>query len=374
MKNSKHPKPALKWVGGKQRVLSTLLPYIDGTQRLIEPFVGAGSVFLAAGEREVVINDANADLIEFYRCLQQDVTALIEIAEPLFSASEMSPDSYGKNRNRFNSGARGFERAALLLYLNKFGFNGLYRVNKNGGFNVPYGHPKVMPGFPRQQLIDMAARLQNVEIMCGDFTAAIALATDGDVVYCDPPYVDTSGTPGSFTSYTAARFGMEQQQQLVTAAHAAAARGATVIISNHDSEVARQLYVGAEIHSFDVRRSISAKGDSRTDAQELIAVFRPPASPILSRSDGASEPERVAVVASTRICNSGTLAARPTYLDAFELADMLGMPSTKLLSTVKSAPWQLPAPVHFGSSLAILRWRESDVRLWMFETGFNRQS
>jgi hypothetical protein len=206
--------------------------------------------------------------------------------------------------------------------------------------------------------------------MCGDFTAAIALAKDGDVVYCDPPYVDTSTTPGSFTSYTATRVGMEQQQQLVAAAHAAAARGATVVISNHDSEAARQLYFGAEIHAFDVRRSVSAKGNARNDAQELLAIFRPSASPIRSGSDGAPEPARAPVAAAASIRNLDILAARPTYLDAFELADMLGISATKLLSSVKSAPWRLPAPVHFANRFNFLRWRAHDVKHWMLETGF----
>lgn len=371
MKNSKYQKPPLKWAGGKQRILSRILPHLAGTHRLIEPFVGAGSIFLAAGEREVIINDANADLIEFYHCLQRDVNALIEIAEPLFLTSETSPAAYARNRERFNNGALGFERAALLLYLNKFGFNGLYRVNKNGKFNVPYGHPQTVPGFPRQQLIDMAARLQNVEIMCGDFTAAIALAMDGDVVYCDPPYVDTSTTPGSFTSYTADRFDMEQHRKLVEAAKAAVARGATVVISNHDSEVARQLYVGAEIQSFDVRRSISVKGDARSDAQELLAIFRPRTSPETPTNFDVTEPACDSVYAATRMhrLKIHTVACA-TYLDAFQLAAVLHMSSTKLLKAVRCAPWQLPTPVHFGKRFNFLRWREHDVKRWMLETGF----
>jgi DNA adenine methylase len=370
MKNSKYPRPPLKWTGGKQRILTTLLPHISGPGRLIEPFVGAGAVFMAAGERDILINDANSSLIEFYLCLKEDVKGFLEAAERLFSESNRNAEAYAKNRDRFNNGATGVERAALFLYLNKFGFNGLYRVNKRGAFNVPYGHPATLPGFPRQQLLDMSAKLQKVQILQGEFIVAMALAAPGDVVYCDPPYLDTATTKSSFTAYTAAAFGPQQHRELVEAAHAAVARGATVVISNHDNEVTRALYKGAEIHSFDVRRSVAANGEARTAARELIAVFRPSA---VSRSTaGQSIPAKDAVEANIPGSNSNSNAAASTeYFDIFELSEVLGISVAKLRALGREEGWRLPPPANFGSNIGIVRWRAHEVSQWMVETGFS---
>jgi DNA adenine methylase len=327
---------------------------------------------MASGVRNTVINDANADLIGFYRCLQRDVAGLIEVAEPMFSSAHMTPEAYLHNRARFNAGGTEVERAALLLYLNKFGFNGLYRVNRQGKLNVPYGHPKSLPSFPRQALLDMATRLQGVEIMCGDFKLPMALATAGDVVYCDPPYVDTSLTRKSFTAYTASSFGQAQQLELVEQARAAVARGATVVVSNHDSEVARKLYQDAEIHSFEVRRSIAANGEARLPARELIAVFRPhlPQFVIsLQPSTTPGEPD------DSDLDNSSSGTETDTrYLDVYELARLLGTSSTKLIGLTRSYPWRLPPAANFGNGFDILRWREHEVRHWMTETGFTEQT
>ena len=370
MKNSKYTRPPLRWAGGNQRILSRLLPHIEGSGRLIEPFVGAGSVFTAAGERDIIINDANADLIEFYQCLKRDVNGYIEAAAIFFTEAHKSVEAYVANRDRFNKSESGVERAALLLYLNKFGFNGLYRVNKRNSFNVPYGHPKKLPEFPRLQLLEMAAKLQKVQIQHGDFTAAIALASAGDVVYCDPPYADASVAKRSFTAYTSDSFSWQQQQQLVDVSHAAVARGATVVISNHDNEVTRALYKGAEIHSFDVRRSVAADGEARTAARELIAVFRPSA---VSRSTACqSIPTKDAVEANIPGSNSNSNAAAGTeYFDIFELSEVLGISVAKLRALGREEGWRLPPPANFGSNIGIVRWRAHEVSQWMVETGFS---
>lgn len=366
MKNSKYPRPPLKWTGGKQRILTTLLPHISAPGRLIEPFVGAGAVFMAAGERDILINDANSSLIEFYLCLKADVKGFLEVAERLFCESNRNAEAYARNRDLFNNGSTGVERAALFLYLNKFGFNGLYRVNKRGAFNVPYGHHAMLPGFPRQQLLDMSAKLQRVEILQGEFMAAMALAASGDVVYCDPPYLDTATTKSSFTAYTAAAFGPQQHRELVAAAHAAVARGATVVISNHDSEVSRNLYVGAEIHSFEVRRSVAANGGARIAVRELIAVFRPSASlvPLVGSSNRELEQHVAAENTITETKNdTGEVMA---YLDIFELAMLLDFSLIKIRRLLNETPWLLPSPASFGS-LNILRWRLHEVERWAIE-------
>lgn len=273
----KNPKitPPLRWVGGKQRLLPTLLPHIPNSGRLIEPFVGAGTVFLNAGRRDIVINDLNRDLVSMYEMLRDAPGDYIDSARALFANSMHSQRAYLDARRKFNSSTNLRERAVLFLYLNKFNFNGLFRMNRSGEYNVPYGHPKTLPAFPEAQLQAMAERLKSATILHGDFRAPMAMAAPGDVVYCDPPYADTtSGTP-SFVAYTSTGFTTNDQIDLATLARDACARGATVVLSNHDTNWVRDLYAGMELHCVDVRRTIAANAARRTQTGELIAVLRP---------------------------------------------------------------------------------------------------
>lgn len=274
MKNP-NTKPPLKWAGGKQRLLNSLLPHIPSKGRLIEPFVGAGSVFLAAGDRDLVVNDANPDLIAMFRALKRDPELYIDAARPYFVDGMHSQVVYLQTRELFNKTSDLEARAVMLLYLNRFGFNGLYRVNKTGGFNTPYGHPRTIPKFPERELRQLAQRLQHAQIMCGDFQHAMALASAGDVVYCDPPYVDASEGRASFVGYVSGGFCSAQQVQLVDETWAAVGRGATVVLSNHDTPAARSLYAGMHHHSVEVRRSIAGSVDGRGMVRELIAVASP---------------------------------------------------------------------------------------------------
>jgi DNA adenine methylase len=276
----KNPKitPPLRWAGGKQRLLPALIPHISHTGRLIEPFVGAGSVFLNAGQRDFIINDLNRDLVSMYEMLRNSPDDYIEDARALFADSMHSQQAYLDARREFNSSTDLRERAVLFLYLNKFNFNGLFRVNRKGEYNVPYGHPKTPPAFPETQLLAMAERLKSATILHGDFRVPMAMADAGDVVYCDPPYADTTLGTSSFVGYTSTGFTTNDQVDLATLARDACARGATVILSNHDTCWIRELYEGMELHSVDVRRTIAANAARRTQAGELIAVLRPPPS------------------------------------------------------------------------------------------------
>ena len=273
----KNPKltPPLRWAGGKQRLLPALLPHIPSTGRLIEPFVGAGSVFLNAGQRDIVINDLNRDLVSMYQMLQDAPGDYIDVARTLFADSMHSQHAYLDIRRKFNSSTDLRERAVFFLYLNKFNFNGLYRVNRRGEYNVPYGHSQTLPTFPEEQLLAMAARLKSARILHGDFRVPMDMAAIGDVVYCDPPYANTTSGTSSFVGYTYTGFTTNDQIDLAALARDASGRGATVILSNHDSKWVRDLYAGMELHSVDVRRSIAANAARRKPACELIAVFRP---------------------------------------------------------------------------------------------------
>ena len=265
--------PFLKWAGGKRRLLPILLPLLPSGKRLIEPFVGAGSVFLASDIDALVLADSNPVLMSVYRQLKDDAPAFIALAKTYFIEDHRTPEAYYALRQTFNDPATPEPiRAALFVYINRFGFNGLYRTNRQGECNTPYGHPKALPGFPAAAIQAFAERLQNAELHCADFETVMSAARPDDLVYCDPPYADQTDQP-SFTAYGQAGFSWADQERLANKARALAATGVTVVISNHDTPATRALYHGAELHQLSVRRSIAATSAARGEVCELVAVF-----------------------------------------------------------------------------------------------------
>lgn len=265
--------PFLKWAGGKRRLLPQLLPLIPDGTRLIEPFVGAGSVFLACRFSRLLLADTNPHLISLYLHLQRDPTAVAEAVRALFVEANRTQAAYLSLRERFNSrGTDRLERAALFVYISRFGFNGLYRTNREGECNTSYGYPKQVPDFQEDALLGFAERLQQAELYCDDFANIMDQAVAGDVVYCDPPYADQEDKR-SFTAYGKHGFDSEDQTRLANKARELAERGIQVVISNHDTFSTRELYFGARLHFLDVRRSIAAQAGSRGTARELVAVF-----------------------------------------------------------------------------------------------------
>lgn len=265
-------KPFLRWTGGKQRLLHELATRLPGRKRLIEPFVGAGSVFLGLPFERYVINDANADLMAIWAALQTRPQEFIARAAALFTEDNRSTEAYLRLRAQFNGETDRFERAVLLPYLNRHGFNGLFRVNSSGGFNVPYGKLSKLPCFPREEMEAAHLKLQRTTLLSGGFAYAMEQAGVDDVLYCDPPYLDsTNGT--SFVGYNSTRFTVTDHERLRDLGLEAAGRGATVVISNHDTPAARELYRGWHLESVSVRRSISASANARGQVQELIATM-----------------------------------------------------------------------------------------------------
>lgn len=270
-----HSSPFLRWAGSKRRLIPSLIPLLQSASRLVEPFVGSGSVFLAADYPRLLLADTNPVLISLYKHLQRDPSCIVEQARALFIEANRTPTGYVKLRERFNSlHDLSIERSALFLYLNKFGFNGLYRTNKKGECNTPYGHPKNLPSYPEAALWEFAQRIRSAEIVCDDFESVMNRATPGDVVYCDPPYAKQEDKE-SFTAYGEKGFGWGDQERLARKARELSRLGITVVVSNHDTCATRLLYAGATIHSLSVRRSISATASGRGIVNELVAVFSP---------------------------------------------------------------------------------------------------
>ncbi|WP_429345318.1 DNA adenine methylase [Paraburkholderia sp. GAS42] len=267
-------RPFIKWIGGKSRILQQIVPRLPPGRRLIEPFVGGGSIFLATRYEEYLLGDANAHLVELYQAVSQNRDEFVRVAEMYFNEQYRTAEQYLSVRSAFNSEQEALTRAAQFLYLNRHGFNGLCRYNKAGGFNTPYGHPKRVPRFPLDEIVAFSEKAQRATFVSADFSELMDAATPDDVVYCDPPYLDRDGAR-SFTGYGPGGFDIQRQEELASTAKRLVGRGVTVLVSNHDCEKARQLYAGAKIFSFTARRSVSAAVDKRGEVGELLAVFSP---------------------------------------------------------------------------------------------------
>lgn len=263
----------LKWAGGKSQMLKSMLPLFPKGRRIVEPFAGSAVVSLNAGMGAALVCDSNADLIDVYLQLQSRGEEFIAEAKELFTPQFNTEAAFYALREEFNSGPAPSRKAALFIYLNRHGFNGLCRYNASGRFNVPYGKYKG-PGFPEQELRGFHAASSRMEFRAQPFQQTFQQQQPGDVYFCDPPYVPLSKT-ASFTAYSTGGFSMELQTELAELARKAAAAGGTVLISNHDTAFTREIYAGAELIPLQIQRSISCKGEQRGAVGEILAVFRP---------------------------------------------------------------------------------------------------
>ena len=269
-------RPFLKWAGGKTKLVAAIRNTVPrSATRLIEPFVGGGAVALNLGLPTGLLADTNPDLIDVYARLRESAESFVAECAALFTEAGNSAETYYERRKEFNGATDRRRRAALFIYLNRHGFNGLCRYNSKGGFNVPFGR-YTSPRFPRDEMRAFAAMLQRCTLQHADFRPVLAQAGAGDFVYCDPPYVPASAT-ANFTGYAPGGFTARDQSDLVACCTAAAQRGACVALSNHDTPETRALYRGAdECRELLVARRISCNISKRTPARELLAVFRPP--------------------------------------------------------------------------------------------------
>ncbi|ECD7244591.1 Dam family site-specific DNA-(adenine-N6)-methyltransferase [Salmonella enterica] len=265
-------RPFLKWAGGKYSLLPELERLIPAGKRLIEPFVGGGSVFLNSDKHErFLLADINADLINLYQMLAVAPDSVIAEAIKAFRHLN-DAENYTAIREAFNAWQlNAIERAAAFLYLNRHCFNGLMRYNLDGFFNVGWGKYKA-PYFPEKELMAFRKKSSACVFMNAGFERTLRLASDGDVVYCDPPYEPMPGTAG-FTNYAAGGFSWNSQVALAESCVAAHQRGAKVFISNSTAPHVIELYErhGFTLHRVNARRSISSKGSTRETANDIVA-------------------------------------------------------------------------------------------------------
>ncbi|ECC3316195.1 Dam family site-specific DNA-(adenine-N6)-methyltransferase [Salmonella enterica subsp. enterica] len=267
-------RPFLKWAGGKYSLLPELDRLIPAGKRLIEPFVGGGSVFLNSDKHErFLLADVNADLINLYQMLAVVPDSVIYEAMKAFRHLN-DAENYTEIREAFNAQRLdAVERAAAFLYLNRHCFNGLIRYNLDGFFNVGFGKYKA-PYFPEEEIKAFKRKAHSCVFMNAGFRRTLTLAGDGDVVYCDPPYEPLPGTAG-FTNYAAGGFSWDSQVELTESCVAAHQRGAKVAISNSTAPRVIELYEqhGFTLHRVSARRAISSKGSTRETASDVVATL-----------------------------------------------------------------------------------------------------
>jgi DNA adenine methylase len=263
----------LKWAGGKYSLVEEITKRLPDAETLVEPFMGAGSVFLNSNFKHYVLNDINADLINLYEELKTSPDEFILDARKLFVELNNDADAYYAYRKQFNECQDIYERAILFLYMNRHGYNGLCRYNLKGIFNVPFGQYK-KPYFPEAELYFFAEKSQKATFTCQGYAEVFANLPKDSVVYCDPPYVPLSKT-ASFTSYAKGGFNFDDQAQLANLAERSAFdKGIPVLISNHDTIITRKIYEQATLDTIQVRRTISAKGGSRNKVDEIMALYK----------------------------------------------------------------------------------------------------
>jgi DNA adenine methylase len=262
----------VKWAGGKSRLLPEIgarLP--QAIRTYAEPFAGGAALFfsLAAGKRfkRAILTDRNEDLVACYRAVRDDVDGLIEA----LSQYRYDADLFYATRKRDPRGMSDVERGARLIFLNHTCFNGLWRVNASGKFNVPFGRYKNPRILDEDGLKAASRALAKVDIEVGDFVHAVARLKKGDFAYFDPPYVPVSDT-ADFTAYASGGFGPADQMRLVDQFRELRERGVRAMLSNADTEATRELYAEFTVHVVKAARAINSDPSKRGETTELLVL------------------------------------------------------------------------------------------------------
>lgn len=270
--------PFVKWAGGKKQLLDRLETRMPSTYgKYYEPFIGGGALLFDVQPEVAVINDVNEQLLNVYRQLKTDAEAVItEVSE--LDAMPCDKDLYMEIREKYNDKIQDNELdpecAALMIFLNKHCFNGLYRVNSKGMFNVPYNNKKSGASFDPENLrnIGLYLNANDVEIRHGDFEAACYDAAPGDFVYFDSPYMTINKT-SNFTSYTKEGFSLDDHVRLAGLFKNLSDRGVNVMLSNHNVPLVYELYGDYSIEQVDVKRAINRDASKRFCEEVIITNY-----------------------------------------------------------------------------------------------------
>jgi DNA adenine methylase len=262
-------KPFLKWAGGKGQLIEQFRPlFPPDYRRYFEPFVGSAAVFFALRPRRAVLTDVNRELVDCYRAVQSNVERVIAALR----LHRYDEEHYYRVRDIDPARLAPAAGAARTIFLNKTGYNGLYRVNRKGRFNVPFGR-YTNPGFSHPSRLEnlraCARVLRGVTLEVRDFADVTRHARARDFVYFDPPYVPASST-ADFTSYVPGGFALDSQRRLAEVFGDLARRGVFVMLSNSDTPTVRELYRDFRIDTVLASRSINSRSDKRGKVGEVV--------------------------------------------------------------------------------------------------------
>lgn len=268
--------PFVKWAGGKSQILDKLILKCPKTFNCYyEPFIGGGALFFKLQPNKSVINDSNKELMDIFKCFKNDrlYRKMISIVDKY--QQNHNEENYYKirdlDKSKFYKFLPIYEKAARTLYLNKACFNGLYRVNSKGFFNVPFNGKDKINCYEKENMESISTYFKKTKpvIMAKDFEKCLETCKKGDFVYLDPPY-DTYENKKSFTTYTKDNFGKDEQKRLSLVFRKLSEKGVHVMASNHNTDYVNELYKGFNIEVIEARRSINAKGDGRGKVEEVI--------------------------------------------------------------------------------------------------------
>jgi DNA adenine methylase len=266
---SASPRPFIRWAGSKQRLLSQLVDHIpEGFGTYYEPFLGAGSMYFLLSPSRAQLNDYCLPLVEMYRSVSSHPNEVLASVEPM---DVLDKEFYYRVRNEVPENAT--DRAARFIYLNRAGWNGLYRVNARGEFNVPYGKPRSASMLDKSNFLAAAAQLGNsgTAVNHGDFEDAVTTAGEGDFVFFDPPYA-SSKRRENFVDYNEKLFTWEDQRRLADCAERLRREGAHVVVTNAYNSAIRELYPRFTEHALVRRSSLASDISLRGSVAESVFV------------------------------------------------------------------------------------------------------
>lgn len=269
-------KPFVKWVGGKRQLIDKIKNRMPQKyNNYFEPFVGGGALFMDLQPKKCYLNDANFELINAYNVVKSSSQELMKLLDVHEKNHTQAPKDYfikiremdrDPNWNKVSK----IHKAARFIYLNKTCFNGIYRVNSNGFFNVPFNDKEKVNTYSEDNLINLEAYLNDNDVIInnGDFSDILVYANKGDFIFFDPPYDLIK--KDTFVNYTKDGFGEEGQKRLAKLAHKLSEKGCFVMITNHNTPLIRELYKNFNFDIVDSKRSINSKGSKRTGMDIII--------------------------------------------------------------------------------------------------------
>ncbi|UDI77509.1 Dam family site-specific DNA-(adenine-N6)-methyltransferase [Staphylococcus taiwanensis] len=267
--------PFVKWAGGKRQYIKTIMEMAPTNfNTYYEPFVGGGAVLFSLSNSNSKINDINTHLIHSYHVIRDNPNKLMEYLDD-YDSIPLNEEKYKEMREIYNQHIiekrYDITTAALFIYLNKHAFNGLFRVNKKGLFNVPWNKKEFVASYNKSNIIEISNFLQTVTITSTDFEEAVSEAEEKDFVFFDSPYAPLNAT--SFISYDKAGFSIEEHKRLAKLYKSLTEKNVKCMLTNHNTELIRELYNDFNVKEINVRRSINSDASKRVGKEVIITNY-----------------------------------------------------------------------------------------------------